>query len=216
MKIDIDIASLRKEYKQAHLDEQHIQRDPLEQFRNWFQEAVSADVEEPNAMGLATVSSGKPSLRIVLLKGLDEKGFIFFTNYDSRKGKELAANPHAALTFFWTPLERQVRIEGTAEKISLSESEAYFHSRGKGSQIGAWASPQSQAIPDRAYLEERVKSFSQQFESQEEIPKPDYWGGYRLIPTFLEFWQGRPSRLHDRIAFTLMPEGNWKMERLAP
>jgi len=214
--MNIDLASLRKDYKQSRLDEHEVDKNPLVQFRIWFQEAVDSEIQEPNAMALATADQGRPSLRIVLLKGLDEKGFVFFTNYHSRKGKEMADNPHVALTFFWAELERQVRIEGKVTKISEVESTQYYNSRNRSSRIGAWASPQSEVISSREELERRVSQLEDQFASEEIIPKPDHWGGYRVIPDYIEFWQGRPSRLHDRIAYTLQEESQWSIQRLAP
>ena len=208
------LAELRSEYAKETLEEKDVDRDPMRQFRAWMDEAIAAKLPEPTAMTLATVSErGRPSGRIVLLKGADEGGFVFFTNYNSRKGRELAANPVAALTFLWKELERQVRIEGTVEKVSPAESSAYYDTRPLGSRIGAWASPQSDAIASRAWLEERWNELAQRYGESPE--RPPHWGGYRVIPDYLEFWQGRASRLHDRIAYTRA--GNaWKIARLAP
>ncbi|HEX7559629.1 MAG TPA: pyridoxamine 5'-phosphate oxidase, partial [Usitatibacter sp.] len=193
------LADLRKEYALETLDEADVDRDPLKQFGVWMAEAINAQIPEPTAMTLATANAAAhPSARIVLLKGLDPGGFVFFTNYESRKGRELAANPLAALTFFWKELERQVRIEGEIEKVSAGESNAYYLTRPLGSRIGAWASPQSRVIDNRAWLEKRWAELGAQ---QGENPqRPAHWGGYRVIPAYLEFWQGRMSRLHDRIA----------------
>ncbi len=208
------LADLRNDYALKTLEERHVQPDPLQQFGIWMVEAIHAQVPEPTAMSLATVAAnGRPSGRIVLLKGVDPKGFVFFTNYQSRKGQELAANPVAALTFMWKELERQVRIEGAVEKVSPEESEAYFATRPLGSRIGAWASPQSEVIANRDWLEERWNALTQQY--GENPPLPPHWGGYRVLPDHLEFWQGRRSRLHDRIAYTREGE-RWKVSRLAP
>ncbi len=208
------IADLRVEYALKTLEERHAQPDPMQQFGIWMVEAIHAQVPEPTAMSLATVGmNGRPSGRIVLLKGVDPKGFVFFTNYQSRKGRELAANPGAALTFLWKELERQVRIEGAVEKVSREDSEAYFATRPLGSRIGAWASPQSEVIANRAWLEERWTALTQQY--GEDPPLPPHWGGYRVVPEYLEFWQGRRSRLHDRIAYS-RESGRWKVSRLAP
>jgi len=209
------IAALRKNYQLMGLDENKIKNNPVDQFTIWFDEAISADVIEPNAMILSTVSqAGSPSSRTVLLKGLEEDGFIFFTNYESEKGKEIAQNNNVSLLFLWLDLERQVRISGKAIKLSTEESEVYFKSRPRNSQIGAWASKQSEVVPDRQYLEDRFKTMRVKFEDQE-IPLPDFWGGYKVIPSRIEFWQGRPNRLHDRILYS-KNENEWKIERLSP
>lgn len=210
----MNLADIRKEYSLKVLDNQHINSNPFEQFKTWFQEAIESQVLEPNAMHLSTVSpSGKPSGRIVLLKGID-KGFLFFTNYDSRKGKDLIHNPFASLTFFWAELERQVRIEGHVEKIKPEASTEYFNSRPFESRIGAIASPQSQLIENREVLEHKYAEIWQRYEG-DEPPKPENWGGFRLIPDVFEFWQGRKSRLHDRLRYK-PSEDSWKIERLAP
>jgi pyridoxamine 5'-phosphate oxidase len=210
----MNLADLRNEYARATLDEGQVDRDPMKQFDLWMGEAIRAEVPEPTAMMLATVDArGRPAARIVLLKGADPHGFVFYTNYQSRKGRELAVNPHAALTFMWKELERQVRIEGVAEKVSADESRAYFASRPLGSRIGAWASPQSEVIENRAWLERRLEEAGK--EHGESPPCPPHWGGYRVVPSYLEFWQGRMSRLHDRIAYTRVG-GAWKIARLAP
>ncbi|MEM8900712.1 MAG: pyridoxamine 5'-phosphate oxidase [Bacteroidota bacterium] len=210
------IADIRKDYTLHELSESEVASDPITQFTGWFQEAVDAKVNEPNAMSLGTAVDGQPSVRIVLLKGIDEKGFRFYTNYQSAKGEQLKQNPKAALTFFWPELERQVRIEGIAEKLPEEASDIYYNSRPKGSRVGAWSSPQSQVIPGREVLEERVEEYTQKFENTEEVPRPDFWGGYVLSPTMVEFWQGRPSRLHDRIRYRLSEDNSWIIERLAP
>jgi len=210
------IADLRKDYKRLSLDETDTSADPFAQFRIWFDQALNAGVIEPNAMTVATVDvrSNQPSARILLLKGLDDRGFVFFTNFASQKGEELTTNPRVALLFFWADLERQVRVEGAVEKVSRDESERYFHSRPRASQIGAWASQQSTVLANRAELEHLKAQREAEFAGIE-VPLPEYWGGYRVIPTRLEFWQGRQSRLHDRIVY--VRNGNeWKRERLSP
>lgn len=212
----MSIADIRKDYKLQTLTEADVAADPFLQFDKWWNEAVKSEIDEVNAMTLATVDAeGLPAARIVLLKGYDKNGFVFFTNYKSSKGKELAQNPNACLVFFWKEMERQVRISGTTEKISTEESIAYFNSRPDGSKIGAWASPQSLAVAGQAWLKETFNYYRERFKHGE-IPKPPHWGGYRVKPVKIEFWQGRPSRLHDRIQYTLLNEGSWKIERLAP
>jgi len=209
------IQNLRQEYRSASLAESDVDHNPVTQFGKWFSEAIDAQLYEPNVMTLATASlSGKPSARILLLKGFDENGFVFFSNYASKKGHEIAENPQAAMVFFWPELERQVRIEGNIAKVSDEESTAYFHSRPAGSQIGALASPQSTIIPDRQLLENRVQELTEAY-ADREIPRPEHWGGYVLKPDHIEFWQGRPSRLHDRITYTSV-DGVWTINRLAP
>jgi pyridoxamine 5'-phosphate oxidase len=209
------LADLRKDYARGSLDETSVDADPIRQFEAWFKQALDARLPEPNTMTLATVDArGYPSARIVLIKGVDERGFVFFTNYESRKGLDLAANPHASLLFYWIELERQVRVEGTVVKTAADESDAYFNSRPLGSRIGAWASDQSRPIESRALLEAREKSFSERF--GEHPPRPPHWGGYRLVPDTIEFWQGRPSRLHDRILYTRVSGGDWRISRLSP
>jgi pyridoxamine 5'-phosphate oxidase len=210
------LAELRKNYSLGSMDVADVDRNPFRQFDAWFAQAVDAKLPEPNTMTLATVDSrGRPSARIVLIKGVDERGFMFFTNYESRKGRELADNPHASLLFYWIELERQVRIEGTVVKASPAESDQYYESRPLGSRIGAWASEQSQAIESRTVLEAREKEISAKY--GEHPPRPPHWGGYRLIPDAIEFWQGRPSRLHDRLLYTRAVEGgDWQIARLSP
>lgn len=211
-----NIADLRQNYTRAGLNETEADANPFKQFQTWFDQALSSELPEPNAMTLATATPwGKPSARIVLLKGLDQEGFVFYTNYNSAKGQQLAENPWASLVFWWAELERQVRIEGSVEKVSTAESEAYFASRPFGSQLGAWASPQSQVISSRSELEEKVALLEKQYDNQT-VPKPPQWGGYRLVPTELEFWQGRPNRLHDRLRYRKQDDGSWLRERLAP
>jgi pyridoxamine 5'-phosphate oxidase len=209
------IADLRREYARARLDERDVSHDPMVEFARWFAEAQEAQVPEPNAMTLATATTGgAPSARIVLLKGFDERGFVFFTDYRSRKGDELEANPWAALVFFWVELERQVRIAGRVTKTSSEESEAYFRTRPLGSRLGAWVSHQSRAIPSRHVLEEDLRAVERRFATGE-VPLPPHWGGYRVEPEEIEFWQGRESRLHDRIRYSRR-DGKWKVERLSP
>lgn len=209
------IADLRKSYERAELNEEASDADPLKQFGQWLQEAIAAEVPEPNAMTLATVASNlRPSTRIVLIKGYDERGITWFTNYDSRKGQELAGNPYAALQFHWIELERVVRIEGVVEKVSAEESDAYFSSRPLDSRIGAWASPQSEVISGRSVLVTNAAKYGAKFLLQP--PRPPHWGGYRLKPDNWQFWQGRKSRLHDRLRYTLQGDARWLRERLAP
>ncbi|MBS1524620.1 MAG: pyridoxamine 5'-phosphate oxidase [Bacteroidetes bacterium] len=211
-----DIQNIRNEYQAAKLSESDTAADPIKQFDQWFKEALASQQHEPTAMTLATATpDGRPSARIVLMKGFDKEGFSFYTNYLSRKGKEIAKNPLGALTFFWDTLERQVRIEGTIEKLSREESEKYFHSRPNGSQVGAVVSPQSQEIPGREGLEKKWNELEAQYAGKE-VPKPSHWGGYILKPRMIEFWQGRPSRLHDRILYKKTDNQNWKKVRLAP
>jgi pyridoxamine 5'-phosphate oxidase len=211
----MSIADLRREYARARLDERDVSEDPVVQFSRWFAEAEQAQVAEPNAMTLATATAaGAPSARQVLLKGFDQRGFVFFTDYRSRKGQELEANPQAALVFYWGELERQVRITGTVERTTLQESEAYYRTRPLGSRLGAWVSHQSQVISSRGQLETGLREVEQRF-SRAEVPLPPYWGGYRLRPVEVEFWQGRESRLHDRIRYTREGE-RWRIERLSP
>lgn len=213
----MNLADLRKTYAQRTLSEEDVQPDAVAQFRLWMEEALAAQLDEPTAFTLSTVAaSGQPSSRVVLLKGLpDDTGFLFYTNYDSRKGQELAAQPLAALNFFWPGLERQVRVEGRIEKAPESLSTEYFQSRPRSSQIGAWASPQSQIIGSREALEAREADVANEFGAQDPLPRPPHWGGYMLRPHRLEFWQGRPSRLHDRIVYEL--DGSiWRRSRLAP
>lgn len=211
----INIQTLRKEYTKEALDIAVVNQSPILQFKTWFEEALKAEAKEANAMVISTVSmEHKPSARVVLLKGFDEEGFSFYTNYESKKGKELASNPYACLTFFWAELERQVRIEGIISKVSAKESDDYFAVRPKGSQIGAWASPQSMVIPSREILIHNQQNLEEKY-ANETVERPAHWGGYVLKPTLIEFWQGRPSRLHDRICYELKGE-QWKIERLAP
>ena len=209
-----DPAQLRVDYKRAALDERGVDPDPFRQFARWFDEAVAAAVPEPNAMTVASAdAAGRPAARILLLKGVDERGFVFYTNYGSRKASELVSGRHAALLFFWVELERQVRVEGVVERVSAAESDAYFAMRPRASQLGAWASPQSTAIADRAWLEAQYAACEARYPG--EIPRPQHWGGLRVVPDRFEFWQGRPSRLHDRLEWLRSPDG-WTITRLAP
>jgi pyridoxamine 5'-phosphate oxidase len=210
------IADIRKDYMLKEFTESDAASNAIQQFTAWWNDAVSSEIDEVNALTLATAtSSGRPSARIVLLKGYDEKGFVFFTNYNSAKGQQLAANPQACMIFFWKELERQVKIEGPITKLSDAENDEYYFSRPIGSQLGAWASPQSSVIENRQVIEANVKKYEAQFQTTA-ITRPTHWGGFRLQPQLLEFWQGRPSRLHDRLQYTLQPDGSWKLERLAP
>jgi pyridoxamine 5'-phosphate oxidase len=211
------IENLRRDYRSATLSESDIPADPISQFSKWFLEVLSSGLYDPNAMILATSThDGKPSARVLLLKGFDEKGFIFYTSFLSRKGKEIARNPVVALTFYWAELERQVRIEGTVEKMTKEQSEEYFHSRPRESQIGAIASPQSQEIENRDILEKKWHELDAQYAGKEIIPKPASWGGYIVKPQSVEFWQGRSNRLHDRIVYRRSDKNSWKIVRLAP
>lgn len=211
-----DIANMRENYQWGNLMEENIKDHPVEQFKIWFDDAVNQKISEPNAMILATVSADHiPSARTVLLKGIEDQGFIFYTNYASRKGQDINQNANVSLLFLWKDIERQVRIRGKATKISKQQSEAYFHKRPKGSQIGAWTSPQSQLISDRSILEERKETLEKQYENEENLPLPEFWGGYIVKPKEIEFWQGRTSRLHDRILYTKNGT-SWDINRLAP
>ena len=221
------LADLRKSYMKGSLSEEDVQANPVDQFKIWFDQAQHAELPEPNAMTVASVDeNGKPSARVVLIKEVTQEGFVFFTNYNSHKGKEIDENPHAALVFFWKELERQIRIEGTVQKVSAEESDRYFNSRPASSRIGAWASPQSAVIENRLVIEQNVERYSSIF-ANDSIERPDHWGGYIVKPRSIEFWQGRSSRLHDRIRYTIeasaynaatdtRSDANWKIERLAP
>jgi pyridoxamine 5'-phosphate oxidase len=213
-----DLKRLRREYTRAGLREAEAHPDPTEQFRKWFEEAVAANLYEPNAMTLATSTpDGRPSARVVLLKGFDERGFVFYTNYEGRKARELEKNPNCALVFYWGELERQVRVEGRAGRVSKGESDVYYGSRPRGSQLGAWASAQSRPAPDREALEERLRGLEAEYEGRREVPRPPFWGGYRIVPEEMEFWQGRENRLHDRLLYRRRESGGgWRIERLQP
>ena len=210
------IADIRRDYKLESLTEEAAAANAIDQFTAWWDEAINSNIDEVNAMTLATATpNGIPSARIVLLKGYDKNGFVFFTNYQSHKGRELETNPHAALLFFWKELERQVRIDGVIEKVSATESDHYYQSRPTGSRIGAWASPQSQVIADRKVIENNFLQYEEKFGTHF-IPRPEHWGGYVLKPNTIEFWQGRSSRLHDRLQYKLQSDGSWQIQRLAP
>ena len=212
----MSLSDLRREYTLAGLKESNLDPSPFKQFDKWFQQALAAGLPEPNAMTLATATlDGKPSARIVLLKGFDEDGFVFFTNYESQKGRELLANPRAALVCYWIELERQVRISGGVSRVSAEESEEYFQSRPLGSQLGAWASQQSEVVGERKILEDKLEQLTREYQTKP-VPVPPHWGGYRVAPETLEFWQGRPNRLHDRLRYTRQSGSQWLIERLSP
>lgn len=212
----MDLQALRTDYSRDGLRRRDLNPDPTTQFERWFSEAVNAGLREPNAMTLATADArGRPSARIVLMKGMDARGFAFFTNRQSRKGREISENPAAALVFFWAELERQVRVTGRCEVLGAAESESYFKTRPLGSRLAAWVSNQTEAIADRRVLEEKLEVIARQY-PDENVPMPSYWGGYLLVPDSFEFWQGRPSRLHDRFLYSRQDDGNWKIERLSP
>jgi pyridoxamine 5'-phosphate oxidase len=216
MSLQHDIASIRKNYSRQALTEESVSNDPLDQFKIWLNEAILSEVLEPTALVLSTVSADcRPSARVVLLKEVSSDGFVFFTNYDSRKGQDLAKRPFGSITFFWAELERQVRIEGTIQKVAADVSDMYFHTRPRGSQIGAWASPQSHEINSREELEQAELKYEKDFANLDIVPRPQHWGGYVLKPERIEFWQGRPNRLHDRIVFELA-DSQWTRKRLAP
>ena len=216
MDTPIDPASSRYDHAASGLHRRDLDPDPIKQFANWFTMAIEAGIRDVNAMSLATATpDAHPFVRIVLLKGFDQNGFVFFTNYESEKGRQLEANPHAAMVFYWIELDRQIRITGSVAKTSAEESERYFHSRPPASQLGAWASPQSQMIEGRDVLEARLAEATERFAGKP-IPLPPYWGGFRVIPDAIEFWQGRPNRLHDRFRYARQPDGSWSLHRLAP
>ncbi len=209
-------AELRREYALQSLRKKDVRADPFRQFRAWFEQAIQAQILDPTAMTLATATpDGKPSARLVLLKDLDDHGFVFYTNFESRKGHDLQDNPRAALVFHWPELERQVRIEGKVEKVPAEEADAYFRTRPRGSQLGAHASRQSEPVEDRSVLEEGMRRLEKEY-ADHEIPRPPHWGGYRVLPSRIEFWQGRPNRLHDRIEYMRQTDGSWQIERLSP
>ena len=210
-----NIADIRINYSKKSLDETDAEKNAIDMFERWWNEAIASDITEVNAMTLATIKNGVPDARIVLLKAFDERGFVFFTNYNSQKGHELTENPGACLVLFWKELERQVRITGIAEKTTLQESLDYFNSRPDGSKIGAWASPQSLVVVGKSFLKETFEFYTERFK-RGVIPKPPHWGGYRVKPQTIEFWQGRPSRMHDRLLYTIQEDGLWTIERLSP
>jgi pyridoxamine 5'-phosphate oxidase len=215
--LKLSLADLRENYTLGGLDEAAADTNPIVQFERWFAEARRAGLKEPNAMTLSTATpDGRPSARIVLLKEVDSAGFVFYTNYESRKAQELRENPRAALTLYWAELERQVRVEGTVKRVSRGQSERYFQSRPKGSRLGAWASHQSTVIPNRKLLEARLKDLESRYSEIEDVPLPEFWGGYRVAPEVIEFWQGRPNRLHDRLQYWRDDDNLWRRERLAP
>ena len=210
------VTRLRKEYTRAGLKESEADPNPIEQFRTWFDEVLTSNLHEPNAMVLATATlDGRPSARVVLLKGFDERGFVFYTNYEGRKGEELETNPHCALLFYWGEVERQVRVEGRVRRVPDKESDAYFAGRPRGSQLGAWASEQSRPVGDRGALEHRLRELEAEYEGRE-VPRPPFWGGYRVEPETIEFWQGRENRLHDRLVYLRSEDGGWRRGRLQP
>ena len=214
--MNINIAAIRRDYQMQSLLEKDVDANPFNQFNAWWDDALKSDLDEVNAMTLATASAtGIPSARIVLLKSVSEEGFVFFTNYNSSKGKELEENPNACLVFFWKELERQIRITGKVKKVTPAESDEYYQSRPEGSRIGAWASPQSTVIESREVIENNIVKVVEQFAGSE-ITRPPHWGGYAVIPTIIEFWQGRPNRLHDRLQYSKIQDGSWRIERLAP
>jgi pyridoxamine 5'-phosphate oxidase len=211
-----DISAIRKDYRLRSLEEANVDGNPIKQFETWWQQAIESKIDEPNAMTLSTSSnSGQPSSRIVLLKGIEHNGFVFYTNYESRKGHQIQINPLVSLVFFWKELERQVSIEGSAKKVSSDQSDLYFSSRPLDSKIGAWSSPQSEVIASRDVLENNVADYTGKFQSLD-IPRPPFWGGYIVEPNMIEFWQGRPGRLHDRLRYTINEKKLWTIERLAP
>lgn len=217
MSIDVSVSAVRKDYKVGEFTEDNALPDPVEQFKLWLKQACDTDIAEPNAMNLATISAdGRLSSRMVLLKEVDHRGFVFFTNYESRKAEEIAHSSKVALCFWWGPLARQVRVEGTVDKVSAKESDEYFQSRPRGSQIGAIASQQSKVLDSYAVLERRVAELEQEYSDAEQLPRPAYWGGYLVVPESIEFWQGRPSRLHDRLRYQNLGQNQWQLERLSP